>query len=469
MRPTRIRVFTMGLFNVFKNKYNNTNQKVITLEDCIEKMFATDGIEPNREDKVFITGVHGKYCTFQVALSVVKSKGLLIHLRFPIPVKENVACAVNYEVVRIGKETVEKSPMTQVCLSGRNEWYNIVVVTMKEFEELTDNTPDEIREMMLDAVKVVDNDRFTSLAAAIYGYKSYEEAKMNVQANSKGENNASVQLNDGYDELLNETPNLSKSRCLGRLVRFADIKMKVKGDDSLNERAAKALKKSFDSFIQEAYNIANEEERDLIRKLRYLSMAKDEDEINEDDFALGKEDALRSLFALGNPQSLLYDDGSADYANMSEEEKLYKVLGTSRYNESPYSQGSLGEGMTLVRQAIDGYCKPRYLMDDDAKCAYEFMSEREQLVAVTDDDIDWGSLEGLSEKVVDIVKCRAFVFPGDIYHYENGVAEVRWEINPDGRFYCDEDGFGMTNDKEINLYGVIDRKGKVVKKFTLEK
>ena len=32
-----------------------------------------------------------------------------------------------------------------------------------------------------------------------------------------------------------------------------------------------------------------------------------------------------------------------------------------------------------------------------------------------------------------------------------------------------EDGFGMTNDKEINLYGVIDRKGKVVKKFTLEK
>ena len=106
-----------------------------------------------------------------MALSVVKSKGLLIHLRFPIPVKENVACAVNYEVVRIGKETVEKSPMTQVCLSGRNEWYNIVVVTMKEFEELTDNTPDEIREMMLDAVKVVDNDRFTSLAAAIYGYK----------------------------------------------------------------------------------------------------------------------------------------------------------------------------------------------------------------------------------------------------------------------------------------------------------
>lgn len=30
-------------------------------------------------------------------------------------------------------------------------------------------------------------------------------------------------------------------------------------------------------------------------------------------------------------------------------------------------------------------------------------------------------------------------------------------------YYRDEDGFGMTDDEEINLYGAIDRKGKVVK------
>ena len=35
--------------------------------------------------------------------------------------------------------------------------------------------------------------------------------------------------------------------------------------------------------------------------------------------------------------------------------------------------------------------------------------------------------------------------------------------------YRDEDGFGMTDDEEINLYGTIDRKGKVVKKFTLKR
>ena len=35
-------------------------------------------------------------------------------------------------------------------------------------------------------------------------------------------------------------------------------------------------------------------------------------------------------------------------------------------------------------------------------------------------------------------------------------------------YYRDEDGFGMTDDEEIKLYGAIDRKGKVVKKFTLK-
>ena len=33
----------------------------------------------------------------------------------------------------------------------------------------------------------------------------------------------------------------------------------------------------------------------------------------------------------------------------------------------------------------------------------------------------------------------------------------------------DEDGFGITDDEEINLYGAIDRKGKVVKKFTFKR
>lgn len=43
------------------------------------------------------------------------------------------------------------------------------------------------------------------------------------------------------------------------------------------------------------------------------------------------------------------------------------------------------------------------------------------------------------------------------------------QINPDGRYFADEDGYGMTDDEEITLVGYIDRRGKAVGKFSLSK
>jgi len=48
---------------------------------------------------------------------------------------------------------------------------------------------------------------------------------------------------------------------------------------------------------------------------------------------------------------------------------------------------------------------------------------------------------------------------------QNGVAQVSWQLNPDGRYYMDEDGYGMTDDEEIEIYGFIDQNAKVVVKF----
>lgn len=150
-----------------------------------------------------------------------------------------------------------------------------------------------------------------------------------------------------------------------------------------------------------------------------------------------------------------------------EDKILYQNLTSPQYKTRPYYQSDLGEDMILVSQVICDYIKPRYLMDCRTKRAVEFMDKAQRLLTVTDDDIDWRSLKRVKdEDAIDVAQFRLFIYPGDISRYENGMAEVRWEINPDGRFYCDEDGFGMTGDVEINLYGVIDRKGKVVKKFT---
>ncbi|MBO5679857.1 MAG: hypothetical protein J6S11_07860 [Bacteroidaceae bacterium] len=45
------------------------------------------------------------------------------------------------------------------------------------------------------------------------------------------------------------------------------------------------------------------------------------------------------------------------------------------------------------------------------------------------------------------------------------LAEVHWQLNPDGRYYRDDDGYGMTDDEEITVCGFIDADMNVLVKF----
>lgn len=456
----------MGIFDFFKNKGKGT-QKGLTLEECIVKMFASAGIVPNQEGNKFATVVEGKHCVFNVALTSMDGNRLLVYVPFPIPVDANVAFAANYEVKRISKCSTDRFPGTNIYLTEKDEGYKIAVATIKDFDVLSENTPNEIQETMIHTVDVVDDKNFASLAAAIFGYESYEEAKMNMHAKSTGGNNVSIKLKDGYSEVLGDAPNLSNSRFAGRLMACAMNIIAKKGNDEISEQATEAIQKSFDSYIQIAYDIANEEERGLIRKLRYLAKAKNKDDTDENDFVQGKMEGL--VICNDNPWDLVYEEGKSNDIDMSEEEKLYRELCLSQYQGLSLVQNDLGEDMALVTQVIGRYWKPRYLMDKEARCAYEFMSIDEVLQIVTDEDIDWDSMKGLPQDAFERAKAHSFHFPGHVYQYKNGVAEVEWQLNPDGMYYRDEDGFGMTDDEEINLYGAIDRKGKVVKKFTLKR
>lgn len=148
-----------------------------------------------------------------------------------------------------------------------------------------------------------------------------------------------------------------------------------------------------------------------------------------------------------------------------EAEKLYKELNTAKYQDRPFETEYLGEDMSIVNESLWGYWKPRYLMDHRAKCAYEFMNRDQCLVTVKLDDIDWDSLTNVDKEAVRRAKELDFHFPSFILKYQNGVAQVRWQLNPDGMYYMDEDGYGMTDDIEVNIYGFIDRKGNVLSKF----
>lgn len=56
-------------------------------------------------------------------------------------------------------------------------------------------------------------------------------------------------------------------------------------------------------------------------------------------------------------------------------------------------------------------------------------------------------------------------FPSFIGNFDNGFARVSWQLNPDGRYYMDDDGFGMTSDVEIEIYAFVDKELNVLVPF----
>lgn len=152
-------------------------------------------------------------------------------------------------------------------------------------------------------------------------------------------------------------------------------------------------------------------------------------------------------------------------SDKSLEEKLYELLQTDTYKTDVYSTLDLGEGMAVLHKNFWGFYKPWMVINHNKKTAFEFMDDSETLLTVTENDIDWKSLKKLPEDAILRAKYLSFHFPSFIRAFKNGVAQVDWQLNPDGRYYMDDDGFGMTDDEEINIYGFINTEGKVIVKF----
>lgn len=123
------------------------------------------------------------------------------------------------------------------------------------------------------------------------------------------------------------------------------------------------------------------------------------------------------------------------------------------------------DGMIVLYESIRDYWKPRFLIDHKNRRAFEFMDRNEQLLTVTRDDILWETLRGVPAEIIARAEALSAHFPSRIGPFRGGRAEVCWQLNPDGRYYMDEAGYGMSDDEEINIYGVIDRCGHVVVKF----
>ena len=149
------------------------------------------------------------------------------------------------------------------------------------------------------------------------------------------------------------------------------------------------------------------------------------------------------------------------------EEALYKKLTEKKLSENLYKKGELGEGMGVVYQLINGWWKPRYILNHNTKTAFEFMSRGQYLLTVEEEDIEWSTLKRLPEEVQNNARVQFAMYPTFVEDFRNGVARVRWQLGPDGSYWMDEDGFGMTSEVEVEIYGYINKEGKVVGKFRL--
>ena len=147
------------------------------------------------------------------------------------------------------------------------------------------------------------------------------------------------------------------------------------------------------------------------------------------------------------------------------EEALYKKLTEKKLSENLYKTG----GMGVVYQLINGWWKPRYMLNHNIKTAFEFMSHSQYLLTVEEEDIEWSTLKKLPEDIQENARAQFAMYPTFVEGFRNGVARIRWQINPDGRYWMDDDGFGMTSDIEVEIYGYIKKEGKVVGKFRIPK
>lgn len=147
------------------------------------------------------------------------------------------------------------------------------------------------------------------------------------------------------------------------------------------------------------------------------------------------------------------------------DEKVYRILTSAKYATGEYEKRQLGEGMEVVNQVIRGWWKPRFLLNHNLKTAYEWMWPNEQLAIVDQEHIDWDSMKNLPGQAMNTLNRYSFQYPSFIRGFHNGIAEVQWQLIPDGRYWMDDDGFGMTSDIELNIYGFIDQEANIISKF----
>ena len=116
-------------------------------------------------------------------------------------------------------------------------------------------------------------------------------------------NEANISMVDVYCTLQDKSDGVTSPRYYGRLLMLA---IHIIENSISQERAQQLLNEQTPllMIMQEAYNVADDVERDILRKLRYLALYKLSDSDNDSDSMLGRLEAMSMIER--DKYSLLY-------------------------------------------------------------------------------------------------------------------------------------------------------------------
>lgn len=131
--------------------------------------------------------------------------------------------------------------------------------------------------------------------------------------------------------------------------------------------------------------------------------------------------------------------------------------------QADYYHRDMGCGMLRFSNRSYGN-KQIFIVNPALKKVYPISEANGKLVGFTSDDIDWDNVNQL-EHNGDAKRLVADYGGLCIGDYHDGLARVDWMLYPDGRYFADEDGFGMEDNDEVNISAYIDTQCRVVVKF----